>query len=391
LNDLFLPEFSELKIFKRSLKENHLVSNFKEHQKILNKPMQSIITGIQQVGIGVTNANEAWAWYSKYFGVDAVIFNDAAPAPLMTKYTGGEVHKRYAILAMNMQGGGGFEIWEYTSRKAQPASFEVNLGDTGIQVVKIRSKNVEATYNWYRDEKLNLISGVVTGPDKKQTFYLRDPYGNLFQVVENEYWFMETGHLTGGIAGVVIAVSNLERSMNFYSNILKAKDIAYDVQGIFPEWKNIPGGEQSFRRIMLKQDAKREGPFSRLVGPCSVELIKAIDYSPRKIFGNRYWGDQGYIHLCFDVAGMKYLEQECAALGYPFVINSATGFEMGEATGHFTYNEDPDGTLIEYVEAQRVPILKKLGWYFNLKNRDMRKPLPNWMVKALRFNRRKKI
>jgi catechol 2,3-dioxygenase-like lactoylglutathione lyase family enzyme len=353
--------------------------------------MHSIITGIQQVGIGVTNADEAWAWYSKYFGTDAVIFNDAAPAPLMTRYTGGEVHKRYAILAMNMQGGGGFEIWEYTSRKAQPSSFAIKLGDTGIQVIKIRSKNVAATYDWYLKEKLNLVSSLVNGPDGKPTFYLKDPYGNLFQVVEDDYWFMNTGHLTGGIAGVIIAVSNLEKSVNFYSNILGIKNISYDVQGSYDEWKSLAGGDSKFRRILLSQDQKREGAFSRLVGPCKIELIQALDYAPRKVFENRYWGDQGYIHLCFDVAGMKYLEQECASLGYPFVINSASGFEMGEATGHFTYNEDPDGTLIEYVEAQRVPVLKKLGLYFNLKNRDIRKPLPNWMVKALRFNRRKQI
>jgi hypothetical protein len=64
---------------------------------------------------------------------------------------------------------------------------------------------------------------------------------------------------------------------------------------------------------------------------------------------------------------------------------------MGDAAGHFAYNEDPDGTLIEYVEAHRVPILKKFGWYFNLKKRDATQPLPDWMLKALRFNRKKEL
>jgi hypothetical protein len=53
---------------------------------------------------------------------------------------------------------------------------------------------------------------------------------------------------------------------------------------------------------------------------------------------------------------------------------------------HFAYIEDPDGTLIEFVETHRVPVVKKIGWYFNLKGRNG-KPLPRWMVRALSFNR----
>jgi hypothetical protein len=60
---------------------------------------------------------------------------------------------------------------------------------------------------------------------------------------------------------------------------------------------------------------------------------------------------------------------------------------MGEAAGHFSYIEDPDGTLIEFVETHKVPILKKINWYMDLRNRDPKKSLPTWMVRALGFNR----
>jgi catechol 2,3-dioxygenase-like lactoylglutathione lyase family enzyme len=353
--------------------------------------MQKIITGIQQVGIGVTNANEAWKWYSKYFGTDVVIFNDAAPAPLMTRYTGGEVHNRYAVLAVNMQSGGGFEIWEYKSRKAQPPVFAVNLGDTGTQVVKIKCKNVQAAFDWYKKDGLKLLSDVHSDPAGRPTFYLEDPYGNKFQVVEDAYWFMNTGHLCGGIAGITIAVSSMQKAMNFYTGVLGIKDMVYDVQGQWPEWGGMVGGDKKFRRILLRQAPERKGAFSRLVGPCCIELIEAQDYTPHKVFENRLWGDQGYIHLCFDVVGMRLLRDDCQRMGYPFTVDSSNSFDMGDAAGHFAYNEDPDGTLIEYVEAHRVPILKKLGWYFNLKKRDATKPLPDWMVKALRFNRKSEL
>ena len=33
----------------------------------------------------------------------------------------------------------------------------------------------------------------------------------------------------------------------------------------------------------------------------------------------------------------------------------------------------PDGTLIEFVETHKVPVLKKLGWYLDLRKRDPKK------------------
>ena len=49
--------------------------------------MGKIICGIQQMGIGVPNVENSWAWYRKNFGVNVKIFEEAAEAPLMTKYT----------------------------------------------------------------------------------------------------------------------------------------------------------------------------------------------------------------------------------------------------------------------------------------------------------------
>lgn len=62
--------------------------------------MAPIISGIQQVGIGVTDAEEAFSWYKQIFGTDIIIFKDSAPASLMQQYTGNKVHERLAILAM---------------------------------------------------------------------------------------------------------------------------------------------------------------------------------------------------------------------------------------------------------------------------------------------------
>ena len=53
---------------------------------------------------------------------------------------------------------------------------------------------------------------------------------------------------------------------------------------------------------------------------------------------------------------------------------------------HFAYVEDPDGTLIEFVETHKIPITKRFGWYLDLwKRRDVTRPLPDWMLRMIRY------
>jgi catechol 2,3-dioxygenase-like lactoylglutathione lyase family enzyme len=42
--------------------------------------MKKIIAGIQQIGIGVDNAQEAFKWYRNIFGMDIPVFEEAAEA-----------------------------------------------------------------------------------------------------------------------------------------------------------------------------------------------------------------------------------------------------------------------------------------------------------------------
>jgi hypothetical protein len=84
---------------------------------------------------------------------------------------------------------------------------------------------------------------------------------------------------------------------------------------------------------------------------------------------------------------MDALTQECEAKGFPFKVLSGETFDMGEANGRWGYLEDSDGTLIEFVETHKVPVIKKLGLNIDLTKRDPLKPLPNWMIKAMNIRR----
>jgi catechol 2,3-dioxygenase-like lactoylglutathione lyase family enzyme len=350
--------------------------------------MNKLITGIQQIGIGVPNVYEAWKWYKENFGMDIRIFEDDTVAELMLPYTGGKPHQRHAALAMNISGGGGFEIWQYTSRTPVGPDFEIQLGDLGINIAKIKSPNVKKAYDDFKSRNLDIL-----GELYDTHFFVKDLYGNIFQVFEDTNWFKKTKKLTGAVAGAIIGVTNIENARKVYSDILGYDEAVYDKEEIFSDFSAIAGGDKKFRRVLLKSSKKREGSFSKLLGESYIELIQVFDREPEKIFKERFWGDLGFIHLCYDMSGMEALKQDCESRGFPFTVDSSVkhnkdnSFDMGEAAGHFSYIEDPDGTLIEFVETHKVPILKKYGLYLNMKKRDPRKPLPNWMLSALALNK----
>jgi len=345
------------------------------------------IAGIQQIGIGVPNVHESFKWYREHFGMDIPVFEEAAEANLMLPYTGGKPHQRHAILAINLKGGGGFEIWQYTSRVPVPPSFEIQLGDLGIFCTRIKTSDVKGSYDFLKSKGVNIAGGITKDAGENDTFYLFDPWKNLFQVVKSNSWFGKGMQLTGGSAGCMIGVSNLEKSQNFYSTILGYDTVVYDQEGVFDDFKNIPGGTRRVRRVLLKHSKPREGAFSKLLGSSEIELVQVVDHPRHRIFENRFLGDLGFIHLCFDITNQQAMKSLCERNGYPFTVDSGEKFDMGEAAGHFSYIEDPDGTLIEFVETKKIPILKKLGWYLDLRKRDVTQPLPDWILKALKFNR----
>ena len=345
------------------------------------------IAGIQQIGIGIPNVHKAFDWYREHFGMDIPIFEEAAEANLMLRYTGGKPHQRHAILALNMRGGGGFEIWQYTSRIPEESKFKLQVGDLGFYCARIKTIDVKGTHAFMKSRGVNLVSELTKDPGGSETFYLRDPWDNLFQIVKSDSWFGKGFRLTGGQAGCMIGVSDMDKSKKFYAEILGYDTVIYDREGVFEDFKNLPSGDHRVHRVLLKHSKPRSGAFSRLLGSSEIELIKVYDRTPRKIFENRYWGDCGFIHLCFDITNQPAMKNICAEKGHPFTVDSGSTFDMGEAAGHFSYIEDPDGALIEFVETKRIPILKKLGWYLDLNKRDATKPLPDWMLKALKFSR----
>jgi len=348
---------------------------------------EKLISGIQQIGIGVPKMKEAWKWYKKNFGVDLRMFEESAVAEHMLPYTGGLPQKRHAALALNLQGGGGFEIWQYVERKPLSPTFKIQIGDLGIFAAKIKCRNAKEAYDFLKANDVEMVSGLLRDPRGKEHFFVKDPYGNVFQLVTSITWFKNEKKPTGAAYGAIIGVSDIDKSMLFYDSILGYDQVIFDETAVFGEYASLSGGNSKFRRVLLRHSKPRLGAFSPVFGTSEIELVQVLDREPQKIYSERFWGDLGFIHLCFDIRGMDPLREECREKGFPFTVDVNHSFDMGEAAGSFSYTEDPDGTLIEFVETHKIPILKKFGLYLNLRNRRPEKSLPRWLLKAMSFNK----
>jgi catechol 2,3-dioxygenase-like lactoylglutathione lyase family enzyme/uncharacterized glyoxalase superfamily protein PhnB len=321
--------------------------------------------------------------------MDILMFDEEAVAELMLAHTEGKPRARHAILALNMQGGGGFEIWQHTEKKPTQISSEILLGDLGINIGVLKTDNIEAAYQKYKDSGLNLLAKISKTPSNNKHFFLKDPYENIWEVKEHPEVFKKESAVNGGVFGTVIGVKNIEESLVVYRDVLAFDEMVYDETGVFNDFVGIPGGKQEFRRVLLRHSDVKNGAFSGLFGKSEIELVEVKNRKPKSIYEGRIWGDPGFIHLCYDINGMDALREKAKDHGFPFTVDSARAmdtFDMGDAAGNFAYIQAPEGTLIEFVETHKIPLIKKLGWYIDFRKRGNH-PLPNWVLKLFRFKR----
>ncbi len=352
-----------------------------------SKLKSKIIYGIQQIGVGVSDIETAFRWYGTNLGADVPVFDDSNVATHMAKYMGDKPHQKRAILALNMQGGSGYELWQYQDRKPEAPKQPVLLGDMGIFAVKIKSRDITTSYRRLSGNGVTCLTFPGTDPIDRENFFIQDPENSPIQIVASDDWFVKPKTDIGGVCGAIIGVSDIDKALELYHDILGYDKIIYDQTRKFADFKDLPGGDEHFRRVLVEPSVKPTGGFAELFGPGQLELVQVTTREPMKIFADRYWGDIGFIHLCFDVRGIELLIEECAHKGFPFQVDSQDTFEMGEAAGRWGYLEDPDGTLIEFVETHKLPIMEKWNLSLDLRKRNPHKPLPKWLLKALGMNR----
>ncbi|MEQ8472714.1 MAG: VOC family protein [Marinoscillum sp.] len=327
---------------------------------------ERLLYGIQQVGIGVTNILEAEKWYVRVLAANIKILEDRNPASHMAPYMGGDTRAKIAVILLNEHGGGGFELWQHTGRKPLIKKTPIVEGDLGINYIILHSSDINRT-------RQHLAKYQVPVTSHSGELRFKDPFGNQIHVksIDSQHNF-----LFSGVKGCALGVRDLQASVEFYQKL--------GYQAV--EDPSI-SSNQNHEMVQLVSSNHSKGRMDSFFGDSELILIKRNNGSAEKIYKDRYWGDPGFIHLCFDVYNLPDWVSFFNEENSPFTVLSNVDFKMGDAQGHWGYLEDPDGTLIEMVETHKIPIIKKMGLSIDLTNKSPQKPLPKLFIKALRLKK----
>ncbi|MDG1260845.1 MAG: VOC family protein [Flavobacteriales bacterium] len=345
------------------------------------------INGFQHIGVAVQDMDASLKFYRKYFGLNIPFFDAVAAAPLMQTYTRGEVITKRASMILNLMGGCAMEVIRATSFEPTAAKFDLELGDLGIFVTQMKCPDVKAAHSFCVKESETSPSEITTRPDGTPTFFVQDLDGNYFQYVEGGDWYTKPNHISGGVSACTIGVSDIDKAMELYASILGYDDVKTDDTRVWDDFKSLPGGSRKFRRVILGQSNPPGGGFAKISAKTQIELVQDMDRDPKRIFDDRIWADLGFVHLGLDVRGMKPLGDALSKKGYGFRCDSNDALDMGTTKVHCTYIDDPDETWLEMIEVHKVPIMEKWGIFLDVAKRDPNKPLPDFMLKALKFSR----
>ena len=179
--------------------------------------MYKRINGLQHIGVAVTNMNASLKFYRKFFGLDIPFFDSVQPAPLMDVYTRNKTITKRASMVVNLQGGCAIEVIRPTSFEPSKAPFEIQLGDLGIFITQVKCRDIQKSHAFCKKENAVGLSAISDDPLGRQTFYIKDPDGNVWQYVQGESWYTNNGHHSGGVVGCSTGVSDIDKALKLYS------------------------------------------------------------------------------------------------------------------------------------------------------------------------------
>ncbi|WP_204279078.1 VOC family protein, partial [Klebsiella aerogenes] len=72
------------------------------------------------------------------------------------------------------------------------------------------------------------LSALYLTPDNRYQFWVKDRLNNWFTITETNNWFKKKQTHCGGVLGAVIGVTNMEKSLHFYKEILGVSEEVYN-------------------------------------------------------------------------------------------------------------------------------------------------------------------
>lgn len=317
----------------------------------LSPGLAQIVKSVEAVGMTVSDADRSAEFFSKVLSFEKV--SDVELWGAAYEQLQGLFGVRMRIVRMKL-GDELIELTEYVAPKGRPIPVDSRSNDLWFQHIAVVVSDMDKAYEQLRANKVQHTS---TGPQRIpdwntaaagiKAFYFKDPDGHNLELIYfpagkgNPKWQQTSSRLFLGIDHTAIAVSDTDRSLQFYRDVLGMK--------LAGESENY-GTEQEHLNNVFGSRVRISG--LRAEGGPGVEFLDYL--TPRD--GRPAPGDTRSNDLWSWQTGMRVSSADAAAqktraarerMISPVVVtipNQALGFNKGFLV------RDPDGHALQLME-----------------------------------------
>jgi len=156
--------------------------------------------------------------------------------------------------------------------------------------------------------------------------------------------------LLKGVNYVGIGVSDIDKSLKFYGDLLGFTEVMFDYTGSLPGMEKVKDKPETKARVVMLKNQN--------IGPLGLGMIELIQLLPPAkpepcvVAIDRLWGDVGLAEVAFNTRNSAKVFEMLLEKGVKAVVTPGGGlFHPTNIEVGYAYMRDIDDTLIEFVDG----------------------------------------
>jgi catechol 2,3-dioxygenase-like lactoylglutathione lyase family enzyme len=153
-----------------------------------------------------------------------------------------------------------------------------------------------------------------------------------------------------GVNYVGIGVSDMDRSLKFYGELLGFTEVMFDYTGSLPGMERVTGKPETKARVVMLKNQN--------TGPLGLGMIKLVHLlppdkpEPCTVALTALWGDIDIAEVCFNTCvGAGKIFEQLVDKGVKAALTPAPGFFLPyNLKNNYAYMRDPDNGLMEFID-----------------------------------------
>ena len=153
-----------------------------------------------------------------------------------------------------------------------------------------------------------------------------------------------------GVNYVGIGVSDMDRSLKFYGELLGFTEVMFDYTGSLPGMEEVTGNPKTKARVVMLKNQN--------TGPLGLGMVKLVQLlppgkpEPCTVADTTLWGDIGVAEVCFNTCvGARKIFEKLVDKGVKTALTPADSvFPPYNTKNTYAYMRDQDNGLLEFID-----------------------------------------